>query len=141
MQLKSTPASPSHPCVAADLRARCPQRGAGRLKALIWLGILAGMVFVGLKVVPVLLSEYQFQDAMQTTARMASVTRKSEAEIRQALAEEAQRDDLPVRPEDIQVHGQNGNMQIEADYSVTVDLVLYKWTLNFHPSVRNSSVL
>ncbi len=35
---------------------------------------------------------------------------------------------------------ENGNVQIEAAYSVTVDLGVYQWTLNFHPTVRNDAL-
>ena len=98
------------------------------------------MVYVGFKVVPILVNEYQFQDAMQNTARFASVNRQSDADIKKAIVQEAEKDQIPVRPEDIQVQGRNGNVQLDAAYSVTVDLNVYKWTLNFHPSVRNDAL-
>jgi hypothetical protein len=141
MQSRSTAAAQTHPCGAAGSRTRQRQRGSGRLKAIVWLAILVAMVYVGIKVVPVLFSEYEFQDALQTTARFASVNRTSEGEIKDALIKEAEKEDIPVRPEDIEVHGQNGNVQIDASYSVTVDLGVYQWTLNFHPSVRNNALL
>lgn len=98
------------------------------------------MVYVGIKVVPILFSEFQFQDAIQNMARFATVNRQSEADIKTSLVKEAEKDAIPVRPEDIAVHAQNGNVQIEAAYSVTVDLGVYQWTLNFHPTVRNDAL-
>ena len=98
------------------------------------------MVYVGVKVVPILINEYQFQDAMQNTARFASVNRQSEADLKKAVASEAEKDAIPVRAEDIQVQGHNGNVKIDAAYSVTVDLSVYKWTLNFHPSASNDAL-
>ena len=98
------------------------------------------MVYVGIKVVPILVEDYEFQDAMQTMARFASVNRQSADDIRKSVIEEAEKDQIPVQPEDVQVHGQNGNVQIEAAYSVTVDLGIYQWTLNFHPSVSNNAL-
>jgi hypothetical protein len=35
----------------------------------------------------------------------------------------------------------SGNVHINVDYSVTVDLKVYQWTLNFHPAVSNASLL
>ena len=141
MQVRAAAATQTHPCGAAGIRTRQRQRGSGRMMAIVWLAILVGMVYVGIKVVPILFSEYQFQDAMQTAARFASVNHKSEADIKDALVKEAEKEEVPVRSEDIDVHAQNGNVQIDAAYSVTVDLGVYQWTLNFHPSARNSSLL
>lgn len=46
----------------------------------------------------------------------------------------------PIQSEDIKVEGAGGNVRINIDYSVTVDLGVYKWTLNFHPSVSNNAL-
>ena len=119
---------------------RNSELGAGRLKAMVWLAILASAVYVGVKVVPVLINGYQFQDAMQTTARLATVTRQTPEGIRKALLEEAQKDEIPVTAEDIAVTSQNGNVRISAEYSVTVDLSVYQWTLHFHPSASNNAL-
>lgn len=119
---------------------RNSELGAGRLKSMVWLGILASAIYVAVKVVPVLLNGYQFQDAMQTTARLATVTRKSPEDIRKSLLEEAQKNEIPVAPEDIKVTSQGGNVRINADYSVTVDLSVYQWTLHFHPAASNNAL-
>jgi predicted membrane protein len=121
-------------------RIRGGQRGAGRLKAVLWLAILVSMVYVGIRVVPILYSEYLFQDAMQNTARFASVNRQTVEDIRASLLKEAKLEDLPVRPEDIHVESEAGNVRISASYSVTVDLQVYQWTLNFNPSANNNAI-
>jgi len=90
---------------------------------------------------PVLINEYQFQDSLQSIARFASVNRKNPDQIRAAVMEEAQKEDLPVQAEDVKVVSNAGNIQIDVDYSVTVDLKVYQWTLNFHPAASNASLL
>lgn len=117
------------------------QRGAGRLKAIVWTVILAATLYVGIKVVPVLLSEYEFQDSMQTMARYASVNRQTPKDIHDLLVKEAAKDEIPVKPEDIRITNESGNVRISADYSVTVDLQLYQWTLNFHPAASNNALI
>jgi predicted membrane protein len=92
-------------------------------------------------VIPVLISEYEFQDSLQNIARFASVNRKTNEQIKQSVLEEAQKEDLPVQAEDIKVDGNAGNVHIQVDYSVTVDLKVYQWTLNFHPAATNMSIL
>jgi len=116
------------------------QHGTGRLKAIIWLAIFASMIYVGIMVVPILLNEYQFQDAMTSTARFASANRQTADDIRASLVKEAKSEDIPIKPEDIHVESQAGNVSISAPYSVTVDLHVYQWTLNFNPSASNNAL-
>jgi hypothetical protein len=116
------------------------ERGSGRLKAIIYLGILAAFIFVCVKVVPILMNEYEFEDSMKSAARLASVNRQVPDDIRKNLVEEAAKDDLPIKPEDIQITSEAGNVRIEATYSVTVDLSVYQWTLNFHPTASNNAI-
>lgn len=55
--------------------------------------------------------------------------------------DEAQKEDLPVQAENIKVESNVGNIHINVDYSVTVDLKVYQLTLNFHPAANNASLL
>lgn len=103
--------------------------------------ILVGVIYAAVIVLPVLINEYQFQDSLQDIARFASVNRKTSEQIRQAVLDEAQKNDLPVQAEDIKVESNSGNVRINVDYSVTVDLKVYQWTLNFHPAANNASLL
>lgn len=114
------------------------QTGSGRLKAILWTAMLAAFVYVCIQVVPLYMADFQFRDTMQTAARFASVGRHTPEDIRADLFKQAQQADMPIRLEDIKVDTHNGTINIEADYSVTVDLHVYQWTLNFHPSVSNS---
>ena len=117
------------------------ERGAGHLKAIVLTLILASCVYVAFKVIPILVNEYEFQDGIQTIARFASVNRDPSDKIREAVLKEAEKDDVPVQADDIKIEGNAGNVKINVDYSVTVDLSVYQWTLNFHPEVSNASLL
>jgi hypothetical protein len=125
---------------AAKGDTRRGERGFCALKSLLWLAIMGSFIYVCIQAAPAFVNEYQFQDAMQTLARYASVNRQTADDIRLALLKEAFRDNIPLRPEDIRVTSNSGNVRIEAVYGVTVDLRVYKWTLNFHPSAANNSL-
>jgi Domain of unknown function (DUF4845) len=131
---------------SADPPARCrrsgwtSEKGAGHLRAILWTLVLASCIYVAFKVVPYLVNEYQFQDGMQEIARYASAMHQDPAKVHDAVLKEAEKDDVPVGADDIKVEGTGGNFRISADYSVTVDLTVYQWTLNFHPSVSNNAV-
>ena len=68
------------------------------------------------------------------------MNRQTAEQIRDAVLKEAQKDDLVIGPEDIKVEAVSGNVKIDVNYSVTVDLIVYQWTLNFHPSVSNAAL-
>ncbi len=138
----ATPAEISPQLGLRQVRAgrRNGQRGAAHLKAIIWTLIIAAMFYTGFKVIPVLFAEYQFQDGLQTVARFSSANRWDNAKTRQAVAAEALKDEIPVQDEDIKVIGSAGNVDITVDYSVTVDLSVYQWTIHFHPEVSNKAL-
>jgi hypothetical protein len=114
------------------------QRGNSRVKLIIFLAIFIAAVYVGVKVIPILINNVQFQDALESTARFASVNRQSPEDIRAAVLKEAHNEDIPITADDIHVKDESGHVEIVADYSVTVDLGLYQWTLNFHPYAKNN---
>jgi len=123
-----------------DSGVRLRQRGSAQMKTVFWLLGLVLAIYIGIKVLPVLFSAYEFEDSMKTTARFASVNRQTPEDIRKSMLVEATKDDLPIKPEDIKVSAKDGTVQIEANYSVTVDLEFYQWTLDFHPDVINNPI-
>jgi cell division protein FtsL len=126
---------------AEDRRVRNGERGGANIKAIVWTAILVVFIYVMAMLLPVLVNEYQFQDSLQDIARFASVNHRSNEQIKQAILDIAQKQELPVQAEDIKVSGTGGNVRVDVDYSVTIDLKVYQWTLNFHPSASNASLL
>jgi len=120
--------------------ARNGERGSSHLKAILWILALVAFIYVTAKVTPALINEFEFQDGVQTIARFATATRQTPEQIRAAILKEAEKDDVPIDANDVKVQAVNGNVRIKVDYSVTVDLTVYQWTLNFHPNVSNDSL-
>jgi hypothetical protein len=137
---EGTRGAPGIGCALQTSHTAHGERGAGRLKAVVWTLILAACVYVSARVIPIYVNEYEFQDGMQTIARFATVNRQGPDQIRDAIFKEAEKAELPVRKEDIKVRASSGNVNIDVDYSVTVDLHVYQWTLNFHPTVTNNAL-
>jgi YbbR domain-containing protein len=126
--------------VSAGTR-RNGEKGGGRLKAIVWTAILVAFIYGAAMILPVLINEYQFQDSLQSIARFASVNRRDAEQVKKAVLDAAEKVDLPVQEEDVKVQDRGGNIQINVDYSVTVDLKVYQWTLNFHPEASNAALL
>jgi Domain of unknown function (DUF4845) len=125
---------------AEKREAGSSERGAGRLKSVVWLAILACLIYVGIKTVPVLFDEYEFQDAIESAARFGSVNNQTPDDIRDGLVRQAETDNIPIKPEDIHVTKGSGDVSIDVQYSVTVDLGVRQWTFNFHPTAHNAAL-
>lgn len=126
---------------SAAATERSGERGAGHLKAIVWTMILVAFIYTAAMVLPVLINEYQFQDSIHNIAQFDSISHKSSELVQKDVLAEAQKEDLPVQAEDIKVQSQGGNVHINVDYSVTVDLKVFQWTLDFHPSASNSAII
>jgi len=126
---------------AQPARSNSRQRGSGHLKTLIWLGIFAAFLYVSFEIGPVLFAEYQFQDEITSIARYAPYTRPSIDDVRKDVLAKAQSHDLPVTAEDIKVTPHGYGVEIDVNYSVTVNLTVYQYTFDFHPTATSVSLI
>lgn len=112
------------------------------MKSLLMLVILAALVFAGIKLVPVYITNYQFQDSMQTEARFAlsGWPRKSEDDIREDLWKEMQKEGITARKEDLHISIQQSLVNITLDYTVPIDLKLFQWSAEFHLHADNHTI-
>lgn len=121
-------------------RARS-QRGEGKLKAIVFTVVLVFGVFAAFKLLPPYINEYQLSDKMQEQARFGVVNRYTEEQIRDTIFKEAQDLDVPIKKEDIKVLASPSVVRISLDYTVPIDLLIYKMELHFTPSSENKSLL
>jgi hypothetical protein len=126
--------------VKIDSKRRC-QRGAGRLKAIAFTVIVVFGFYAAYKLIPPYMAEYQLADRMQEEARFAVVNRHGEEQIRDAIFKEAQSLDIPLTKDAIKVLASTSVVRISVDYTVPVDLMIYKMELHFTPSSENKSLL
>jgi hypothetical protein len=117
------------------------QRGEGKFKAILITAILAFGVFAAFKLLPPYIAEYQLSDKMQEQARFAVVNRYSEEQIRDTIFKEAQDLDVPIKKEEIKVLASPSVVRISLDYTIPIDLLVYKMDLHFTPSSENKSIL
>jgi hypothetical protein len=120
------------------LRAQC---GEGKFKAIVITAIIAFIGYSAFKLLPPYIAEYQLADKMQEQARFAVVNRYTEEQIRETIFKEAQDLDVPIKKEEIKVLASTSVVRISLDYTVPVDLLVYKMELHFTPSSENKSIL
>jgi len=117
------------------------QRGEGRLKAIIYTLILAAAVYVAIKVVPIYVAEYQLKDKISEQARFAVVNKYTDDQIKDILFKTIQDLDIPAKRDDIKVIPNGRGLTISVNYSVPVDLAVYKTELNFSPSSEGIDIM
>ncbi|HXO45031.1 MAG TPA: hypothetical protein VN846_06145 [Candidatus Cybelea sp.] len=118
------------------------ERGGSKISLILTLLIVAALGFTAVKIVPVYVEAYQFQDSIEAESRFAltGYPKKSVDDIRDDIYKKAQDLDIPAKREDIRVSVTNGSVEIGTDYSVLIDLKLYQYTLQFHPHADNHTI-
>jgi len=118
------------------------ERGGSKLSLTITLIIVVALGFTAVKIVPVYVEAYQFQDSIEDESRFAltGYPKKSVDDIRDDVYKKAVDLGIPAKREDIVVNVTNGSVEIGTDYSVLIDLKVYQYTLQFHPHADNHSI-
>jgi hypothetical protein len=115
----------------------------GTIKLILTLGLLALGVWVSAELIPPYFSNYEFQDTLDTEARLGTYSAKGDEIIRDEVFRKAQDLELPLTKDDIKVQRMgavgSGSVLISTDYTVHVDLPGYPMDLHFHPESKNKS--
>ena len=120
---------------------RKSERGSSRLRALMTLAFVGVCIFLGVKIIPVLVNNYQLVDSMKEEARYAGVNRRDSESIRDDMSKKLKELEIPAKREDVHVELIGPSMyQISLDYTVVVDLRVYQLSLHFHPQADSNSI-
>jgi hypothetical protein len=116
------------------------QRGAGKLKAILFTVILAVCAYAAFKIVPAYVDNYQLKDKMQEIARFAVVNRDTEEQVRDKVFKVTDDLNIPVKREEIKVVVLQKGVTISVNYTVPVDLMFYQTELHFTTMSQNSAL-
>lgn len=121
---------------------RSREHGGSKLKGLFSLAILSGIIFVCVKIVPPYFANYQFQDAIEAESRFAlsGYPKKTNDDIVMDVVKKAQDLGIPAKADDVRLVITNSDVDISLDYSVPIDLIVYQFTLQFHPHADNHTI-
>lgn len=111
------------------------------MKAILALAFLAAVVFCALRIVPVYVENYQFQDYLNHAAVDATVRQPQPRpeSLQVEIYSKAESLELPVERQDIKV-SVGRTVAIHVRYEVNVDLKIYTLPLHFSLSAQNSSI-
>jgi hypothetical protein len=118
------------------------ERGGARGSAILTLLVLGSLVFAGVKIVPVYITNYQFNDALKTEVQFAlsGYPRKTEDDIKDDVYKEAMKDGIPIKRDDVHAVINGSLVTITIDYTVPIDLKVYLWNKDFHLNVDNHTI-
>lgn len=108
------------------------ERGEGRLGTLIGILVLAGFIYLGVKVVPLLINVYEFRDSIEEQARFAALPRHDDEVVKRNILLKARELDLPVGAKDVIVSRSSTRIDIQVKYTLPIEtpVYTYKWSLD-----------
>ncbi len=108
------------------LKVRHGERGEGRLGTLFGILVIAVTIYLGVKVIPVMVNAYAFRDFLETEARFAALRNKDE-EVKNRVLRKAQELDLPVGAKSIQINRTPNRFDIRVKYTVPIKTPVYTY--------------
>ena len=111
------------------------------MKAILARAFLAIVAFCAIKIVPVYVENYQFQDYLNRAVVDATVRQPQPRpeDLQAEIYAEAESLGIPVERQGIKV-SVGRTVTINVRYVVDVDLKIYMLPLHFSPSAKNSNI-
>jgi hypothetical protein len=95
--------------------------------------ILIALVALGIYLTPVYIRNFELQQRVEAIAAQPETAKKPDDVIRVAVVEEAEKLNLPVKTDNVEVSRLDGVFKITVRYIVHVDLPFYQVDLHFYP--------
>jgi hypothetical protein len=111
------------------------ERGEGRLGTMFGLMVLAVTVYLGFKILPVMINAYAFRDYIETETRFAALRNKDE-EVIKRVVRKAEELDLPVTTKNITVNRSQVYFDIKVDYTIPIETPVYTYNWVFNEQYR-----
>lgn len=101
------------------------------LKFLVSMVVSMLALYAGIRVVPVLFTNFEFQDDVRQAALFGAYHQDSEDQIAADLQQRAHTLGLPVGPDQIQVYRSDRGLVIDVDFDVQISLPWHPVNLHF----------
>ena len=116
----------------------------GTIKLILVLALLGGLVYLGAEMIPPYFANYEFQDSLESEARLGTYSVKGDDVIRDAVFKRAQELEIPVTKEQIKVQrtGRRAAALCSLKPSTRSTSICpgYPMDLNFHPQSKNKTL-
>ncbi len=106
------------------------EKGEGRVGLAIAVVIVGVSAFLGLKVIPVRVTAYEFKDILREEARYGAV-RNSDKEVHKRIMDQAAEMDIPLQAKHLTVKRNINEIVISAKYEHPIDLKVTTYVFKF----------
>ena len=132
-----------HPCLNRFFaRPRDGQSGKVKASFVLFLMVFSVCCYVGWKLIPPYIAEYELEDWMRTQTPYYLVNHMPDDTLRAAIMKELQNRNLPSEKENVKIVANNSrSLNFEVDYTVPVDLGVYQTVLHFSPTADSQSLV
>jgi hypothetical protein len=113
--------------MSIDLRG---ERGEGRMGTLFGLCVLAVAIYLGYKIVPVMINAYTFRDFLEQETRFAALKKKDDEVIKSVLRK-AEELELPIKAKNIKVNRSSTHFDISVKYTIPIETPVYTYNWDF----------
>jgi len=110
--------------------ARERQRGEGRLGTVFGLTVLAVTVYLGFKVLPVMINAYAFRDYIEQETRFAALRNKDEEVVKRVLRK-AEELELPITRKSVTVSRTQSHFDLKVAYTIPIETPVYTYNWVF----------
>jgi len=111
------------------------ERGEGRFGTFVGIAIIAVSIYLGIKVIPVLIDGYAFRDYLKEEARFAALRNKDD-EVRERVLRKAREMELPVKPAQVSVSRAGTFFEIKVKYDVPIETPVYTYDMAYDEQIR-----
>jgi hypothetical protein len=108
-----------------------------RLKSLIGILIVVAIFYLAWKIMPPYVTEYQFQQEIQSIAHNNEYSPLDENGIRELVKQKINDLGIPVSPDSVVIQKGGFDVVIGVNYTVHIDALLHPFDLTFHPATKN----
>ena len=117
------------------------ERGGGSFSAILGLAVIAAVIFAAIKLLPPYIANYQFQDYIDNTARTATYSPITEADLKKEIMSRGRELGIPLQDRQVAVQKvRGGSVNIAITYEVPVDLIVRQVVWRFAPSAGNKNI-
>jgi hypothetical protein len=115
------------------------------VKLIFGIFVIVAAIYLGVELVPPYYTNYEFQDAINNAALLATNSGRSDEAIQEGVFKQAQQLGIQISQEDIKVQRTGaqftGSVSIEVPYTIHVNMPGYPFDLHFDPSSTNKGAL
>ncbi|MSO21489.1 MAG: DUF4845 domain-containing protein [Acidobacteria bacterium] len=116
------------------------ERGFITVTGVIMIFVLVAVIFAAFRLLPPYINNYQLQDSITNIAHTSTYDRSTSVDVHRMVMESARDIGIALQPNQVFAEKANPNVNIDIDYSVTVDLIVKQLDLHFTPSAGNKII-